>query len=168
LIVAHVVFGAFQSERSPLLAALLLTGFAGLAGLHLLAAKQERRLDRQSAAADVDEFVVVAATSELREGRAKVVVVDGVRVALWWHGGRVFATGNVCRHQGGPLGEGRILDGCITCPWHGWNYQPEDGCSPPPFDEVIPTYAVRVERGRVWVSRKALPRRHRHEGAMIS
>ena len=47
--------------------------------------------------------------------------------------GRIFALSNVCRHQGGPLGEGRILAGCLTCPWHGYQYHVEDGCSPPPF-----------------------------------
>ncbi len=29
---------------------------------------------------------------------------------------------NVCQHQNGPLGEGEIIDGCITCPWHGFQY----------------------------------------------
>jgi nitrite reductase/ring-hydroxylating ferredoxin subunit len=29
--------------------------------------------------------------------------------------------------QNGPLGEGRIVDGCITCPWHGYQYRPDTG-----------------------------------------
>ena len=29
----------------------------------------------------------------------------------------------------GPLGEGKIVDGCITCPWHGFQYRPQDGCT---------------------------------------
>jgi len=44
-----------------------------------------------------------------------------------------------------------VIDGCLTCPWHGWTYKPEDGCSPPPFTEKIPTYDVRIEDGRVLV-----------------
>ena len=63
----------------------------------------------------------------------------------------VQAVSNVCRHQGGPLGEGRIVDGCITCPWHGWQYRPSDGCSPPPFEEKVETYRVRIADGAVWV-----------------
>ena len=58
---------------------------------------------------------------------------------------------NACRHQGGPLGEGRILDGCIVCPWHGYQYRPEDGCSPLPFTEKIPTYRTRIINSRVYV-----------------
>ena len=64
---------------------------------------------------------------------------------------------NVCRHQGGPLGEGRVVDGCITCPWHGYQYRPGDGCSPPPYTERIATYATRIEQGIVFVHRRPMP-----------
>ncbi|MFT4977044.1 MAG: sulfoxide reductase heme-binding subunit YedZ, partial [Myxococcota bacterium] len=67
------------------------------------------------------------------------------------------AISGVCRHQGGPLAEGRIIDGCVTCPWHGYQYRPETGASPPPFTETVPTFRVRVEAGRVWVHPTPLP-----------
>ena len=51
----------------------------------------------------------------------------------------------------GGRGEGRILDGCITCPWHGFQYVPDTGASPPPFTEEVPTFNVRVIDGKVWV-----------------
>jgi nitrite reductase/ring-hydroxylating ferredoxin subunit len=78
--------------------------------------------------------------------------VSGERIAIFRWDGRVAALSNVCQHQNGPLGEGRIVDGCVTCPWHGYQYRPEDGRSPPPFTEAVPTFAVRVERGRVLVA----------------
>ena len=59
--------------------------------------------------------------------------------------------------QGGPVGEGRILDGCITCPWHGFQYDPKSGSSPPPFTEKVPTFKTRVENGRVHVDAGPLP-----------
>jgi nitrite reductase/ring-hydroxylating ferredoxin subunit len=49
------------------------------------------------------------------------------------------------------------VDGCISCPWHGWEYRPGDGCSPPPFQEKIATYQVRVDGRRVWINPAALP-----------
>ena len=70
---------------------------------------------------------------------------------------QVAAVSNVCRHQGGPLGEGRVIDGCITCPWHGYQYRPEDGCSPAPFTERITTYETRIEQGIVFVHRSPKP-----------
>jgi phenylpropionate dioxygenase-like ring-hydroxylating dioxygenase large terminal subunit len=63
----------------------------------------------------------------------------------------------VCAHQRGPLGEGEIIDGCITCPWHGWEYRPRDGQAPPPFTEKIATYRVRVEHRRILLDPEPLP-----------
>jgi sulfoxide reductase heme-binding subunit YedZ len=165
LVLAHVALGALQSERSAWYSGLLLAAFAVVAGLHLLAARQERRLDRERQQAGCDGFVATVRTAEVAEGRARVVRVGGQRVALWRHQDRLFATSNVCRHQGGPIGEGRILDGCITCPWHGWNYQPEDGCSPPPFKEVIETHDVRILDGRAWIRVQPNPLETRCPGA---
>jgi sulfoxide reductase heme-binding subunit YedZ len=82
-------------------------------------------------------------------------MVGTERVAVVRHTGGISCVSNVCRHQGGPLGEGRIVDGCLTCPWHGYQYLPESGSSPPPFTEKIPTYRVRVVGGRVQVHRTA-------------
>jgi len=57
----------------------------------------------------------------------------------------------VCRHQNGPLGEGRIVGGCITCPWHGYQYAPDTGASPPPFTDKVATFQTRIVDGVVLV-----------------
>jgi nitrite reductase/ring-hydroxylating ferredoxin subunit len=72
-------------------------------------------------------------------------------VAVYRHQGRLSGVSGVCKHQNGPLAEGRIIDGCITCPWHGYQYRPEDGRSPPPFDDRIATYRLQIRHGRVLV-----------------
>jgi sulfoxide reductase heme-binding subunit YedZ len=151
LVVAHVALGALQDERSPALAALLAGGAVVVAGLHLAAAAKERRRDRETATAAADGWVAAGRVEEIREGRAKVVSLAGERVAVFRHDGRISALSNVCQHQNGPLGEGRIVDGCVTCPWHGYQYRPEDGRAPAPFTERVPTFRVRVERGTILV-----------------
>ena len=75
---------------------------------------------------------------------------------------------HVCQHQNGPLGEGKIVFGCITCPWHGCQYQPDTGASPPPFVEKVPTFNVRVKNGRVFVNPQPNPAGARAEPAIIS
>jgi DMSO/TMAO reductase YedYZ heme-binding membrane subunit/nitrite reductase/ring-hydroxylating ferredoxin subunit len=167
LLLAHVLFGALQSERSPVYPALLGLGFLSIVGLHLLAARKERAVDRQRTSAGADGFYVVAKAAELLEGEGKVVVADGKRLALYAQAGRAFALSNVCRHQGGPVGEGRIVHGCITCPWHGFQYKAEDGCSPPPFTEVLPTYPVRIIGDAIYLSPKALPLGSKSEGVEL-
>jgi nitrite reductase/ring-hydroxylating ferredoxin subunit/DMSO/TMAO reductase YedYZ heme-binding membrane subunit len=162
LLVPHVALGALQAEDSPLYVVLVGAGLATVAGLHLAAGWRERRRDRRPPGPQRKELDVVwidvGPVDEIPEDRAKVVCLDGQeRVAVFRHGGLVSAVTNVCAHQGGPLGEGKIIDGCITCPWHGWEYRPEDGCSPPPFQERIATYRVRVEKRRVLLDTRALP-----------
>jgi nitrite reductase/ring-hydroxylating ferredoxin subunit len=55
------------------------------------------------------------------------------------------------------LGEGRILDGCITCPWHGHQFRPEDGCSPPPFTDKVATHRLKRVGRSVLVETEPLP-----------
>lgn len=157
MLLVHVALGALQSERSAVYPMLLASGFILVAGLHLASARKEARFDRTEARREAEDFMAVCRTADVPEGRGKVVMLQGQRVALFRHEGKLFATSNVCRHQGGPVGEGRIVEGCIICPWHGWSYQPADGCSPPPFKEVLATYETRVADDRVWLRRKANP-----------
>ena len=148
---AHVTLGALQSETSPLLATILGVGLALVLSLHVAAALQEKRVDRAPATAAREGFVEVCDVEKIPENRAVVVSLSGERVAVFRYGGKVSAVSNVCRHQNGPLGEGRIIDGCITCPWHGYQYLPETGASPPPFTEKVPTFRTRVVDGKVLV-----------------
>jgi nitrite reductase/ring-hydroxylating ferredoxin subunit/DMSO/TMAO reductase YedYZ heme-binding membrane subunit len=151
LLVAHVAFGAGQARGGGLVLALTGFGAMGLVTLHLLAAKRE-------AAADVEKAPVppnwlnACAVDEIPENRAKVVRCADERVAIFKYDGKLSAVSSVCQHQNGPLGEGRVIDGCITCPWHGYQYRPETGESPAPFTEKVPTFELAVREGRVWLN----------------
>jgi methionine sulfoxide reductase heme-binding subunit len=159
LLIAHVTLGALQSETSPLLAALLGVGMTVVIGLHLSAAVVERRDDR--------EFLPVCDLDSIPEKRACVVSCRGERIAVFKYDGRVSAISNICQHQNGPLGEGRIIDGCVTCPWHGYQYRPETGAAPPPFTEKVPTYRIRISGNKVLIDPKPLPPGTRVEPAEI-
>ncbi|MDX2148729.1 MAG: ferric reductase-like transmembrane domain-containing protein [Planctomycetota bacterium] len=111
-----------------------------------------------ASASGSESWIDVASADEIPESRAKVVCLrEGERVAIFKHEGKLSAMSNVCAHQGGPLGEGKIVGGCVTCPWHGYQYLPHNGQSPPPYTEKIPTYQVRVVAGRVLLNPEALP-----------
>jgi nitrite reductase/ring-hydroxylating ferredoxin subunit/DMSO/TMAO reductase YedYZ heme-binding membrane subunit len=157
LLVAHVVLGALQADRNVVLAGLLSVGFILVTALHLLAGTKETRIDREVARAELDGFVEVCAVDKIPEKRAKVVSLGGERVAVFRYDRKVSAISNVCRHQNGPLGEGRIIDGCVTCPWHGYQYSPDTGASPPPFTDKVPTYQTKVIDGKVLVHPRPHP-----------
>lgn len=160
LLVLHVALGAIQSERSMAYPVLLGLGGGVLVLLHLTAGLGEVRRDgRVDAEATADDgWVDVASVGEVPMDRAKVVIPGRgcAKVAVFRHAGGLSAVANVCSHQGGPIGEGRVVDGCITCPWHGYQYRPADGQSPPPYTEKLATYELRVEGGRVLLNPAAL------------
>lgn len=157
LLVAHVALGALQQERSPWLAGSLSLGLLTLLTLHLAAAARESRLDRPREPEAAGGWVDVCAVEDIAEARARIACLGGERVAVFRYDGKVSAVSNVCRHQNGPLGEGKIVDGCITCPWHGYQYRPESGAAPPPFRERVATFRVAVRAGRVLVDPHPLP-----------
>ncbi len=157
LIVLHVALGVLQAETSPLLAGALLAGLVVVLGLHVVAAWRERAGDRPPVADATDGFIEFCSLAEIPEGRACVRSVAGERVAVFRYDGKLSALSNACQHQNGPLGEGRILNGCVVCPWHGYEYRPESGASPPPFTEKVPTFAVRIDGDRVLVDPRPHP-----------
>lgn len=165
-LIGHVALGVLQAETSPLLAASLGLGLILVTGLHLAAAFKETELDQEKRAGE-DGFVDVCAVDEIPENRACIATVSGERVAVFKYDGKVSVVSNVCQHQNGPLGEGQIIDGCITCPWHGFQYEPATGASPPPFTEKVPTFSVRIERGRVLIDPQPNPAGTRVEPAKI-
>jgi nitrite reductase/ring-hydroxylating ferredoxin subunit/DMSO/TMAO reductase YedYZ heme-binding membrane subunit len=167
LVVAHVLLGVLQAETDPLFAALVAAGVAWVVGLHLLAAFRERGADRIAAGPSAG-FVEVCGVDDIPEARAHVACLSGERVAVFRYAGRLSAVSGVCQHQNGPLGEGKVLDGCITCPWHGYQYLPETGASPPPFTERVPTFRVEIRAGRVWVDPRPLPPGTRVEPARVA
>jgi nitrite reductase/ring-hydroxylating ferredoxin subunit len=64
----------------------------------------------------------VGARSALPEDQGTVAYVGETAVALFRAGEQVYAYPNVCLHKGGPIGEGLVVDGIVTCPWHGRQY----------------------------------------------
>lgn len=169
LVVLHVALGALQTQRSWWLASAVLICVGSVGLVHLLAAWKEAAIDRKGSLCTVGSNDLEAGdVDDLKEGRGRVVCASGgERIAVFRNQGAVTALTNACVHQGGPLGEGRILDGCVTCPWHGWQYRPDDGQSPPPFEEEIATHRVHVEGRRVLVEVQPQPPGTRVEPARL-
>jgi len=87
--------------------------------LHLIAGTREVKKDSVKYDLKKNGFTKVCNVNDIEEDRAKMFCLETERIAIFKTQGKLFAVNNVCKHQNGPLGEGKILDGCITCPWHG-------------------------------------------------
>ena len=158
LVMIHVVFGVLQSEKSSLYIALYGVGFLTVTGLHLVAGAKEAKRDRPLMGALLEDgFVDVCAVDDIPENEAFGCELSGEKIAVVRWEGKISVVSGVCQHQNGPLAEGRFIKGCLTCPWHGYQYYPDSGESPPPFTEKIPTFDVQVQDGRVLVNPKPNP-----------
>jgi nitrite reductase/ring-hydroxylating ferredoxin subunit/DMSO/TMAO reductase YedYZ heme-binding membrane subunit len=157
LVVMHVALGIMQGERTLLIPLMLVAGFGSVAVLHLIAGWRERSLDKGVAAGN-EGWIAIGPPRSIPDKGARIIApAGGERIAVFRDGDQIGALTNLCAHQNGPLGEGRIIDGCVTCPWHGYQYRLEDGCAPAPFTERLVTYSVRINRGIVEVDPRPLP-----------
>jgi sulfoxide reductase heme-binding subunit YedZ len=158
LLVGHLVLGALQDQSSIIGAALVCGAAFTLVGLHLLAGWKEARDDKRADRPVEEGWLDAGDPDDIPDGRAVMIAPEGgERIAVFRDGDTIAALSSVCRHQNGPLGEGHVKDGCVVCPWHGWEYRLEDGRAPAPFTEKIATYPVRLVEGRVQVSATPLP-----------
>ena len=102
---------------------------------------------------DKEDWVDIGSAEELARTPLKSCKVRTVAIAISFKEGQFGAVSNVCNHVGGPLGEGRLDDDYITCPWHGWKFHRRTGVGEPGFEEDrVPAFAVKVESGRVLVN----------------
>ena len=66
----------------------------------------------------IEGFQAVAKLDDVPPGQSKVVTVDNRTIALFNVDGKIYAIHNLCPHEGGPLGEGRVKGFVVSCPWH--------------------------------------------------
>ena len=87
----------------------------------------------------------VAKTNEIEPGQARLVDVQGKRIALFNVDGTFFALDHTYTHRGGPLAEGEISGHEVTCPWHGAKFDVRTGqVSGPPAQRAVACYGLRV------------------------
>lgn len=104
---------------------------------------------------------LVALSRQLKEGDVRAVKLCGVPVALFRAGGRAGALVDRCPHRNFPLSEGRVQQGGIECPYHGWRFDTAGECLAVP--------GCRLDAGRGETLRAdALRVAERHGGIFVA
>jgi NAD(P)H-dependent nitrite reductase small subunit len=85
-------------------------------------------------------------------GESRCVKLGDVQIGLFRNPDGLLAINNICPHRGGPLNEGLVTDGVVTCPWHQWQFQLNDGVSKNIPKIRITTYPVEVRDGAIWIN----------------
>jgi 3-phenylpropionate/trans-cinnamate dioxygenase ferredoxin component len=101
----------------------------------------------------MSKFIKVATVDQIPVGGSHLVEVEEFRIALFNLAGELYALEDLCTHDGGPLVEGEVLNGCeVQCPRHGARFDIRSGAaiSFPAF-EATNSYAVRVQGNDVLI-----------------
>ena len=100
----------------------------------------------------MSDYVKVASVAEIPDPGKQMLEVEDSVVVLCHVEGRFYCLDDVCTHDGGPLGEGRLCDHAIACPRHGAQFDIRTG-QPLTMPAIVPTrvHDVKVEGDDVYV-----------------
>jgi len=91
----------------------------------------------------------------------KQVTILGERVVLFKSEDGIHAFKDLCIHRGAALSLGKVKNGCLVCPYHGWEYNSRGECVKipqlPTGTAITPkakaiSYSCNVSYGLVWVN----------------
>jgi nitrite reductase (NADH) small subunit len=96
-------------------------------------------------------WIKAAKVQDLVEGQGQLVSANGKDAALFKVGKDFFAIDNACPHRRGPLVEGAVENGMVTCPLHAWQFNLKTGECPMIPDMQQTVYPVRIEGEEIWI-----------------
>jgi nitrite reductase/ring-hydroxylating ferredoxin subunit/uncharacterized membrane protein len=131
--------------------ALALAIFGGYLGGHLVFGFGTM-VNHDAFAEAPEDFVAVGKPADFAEGKLVRVMAGEMPVLVVRLNGKLNAIANTCTHAGGPLNEGSLAHGEVTCPWHASVFRLADGRvkhGPATFD--APLFTVREHAGKVEV-----------------
>ncbi|MCO8122205.1 Rieske (2Fe-2S) protein [Stieleria sp. TO1_6] len=99
-------------------------------------------------------WIDVADAAEIPDGCAKEVVVGQWVIAVFCDGDDYYAIDGMCAHQGGPIAKGQLSKTdrgltCVTCPWHGWQYELATGIQTVNHQPLQRVFPVRRSGDRI-------------------
>ena len=98
------------------------------------------------------EFAEIAPASELPNGERLFVEIADRSIVVLNIAGQLFAIGDVCTHDDGPVGDGDLDGYNIICPRHGAEFDVRTGkVMKMPAVVDIPAYPVQVRDGNIYL-----------------
>ncbi|HET6589653.1 MAG TPA: Rieske 2Fe-2S domain-containing protein [Candidatus Nitrosocosmicus sp.] len=97
-------------------------------------------------------FIRLADIKDIQPSQMKEVQVEGESVCIANVGGKYYAIGNICTHEGGPLADGALNGYEVECPWHNSKFDVRTGkVTSPPADKPEPVYEVKIEGNDIFI-----------------
>ncbi len=96
-------------------------------------------------------YVKAAESSSVKGKTGYSVKVNNIDIVLFKSDGKVYAFKDKCPHQGAPLSDGYVRDGCVVCLYHGWKFNLQDGSFINNKTLKLKQYPVEEENGEIYV-----------------
>lgn len=90
-------------------------------------------------------YIAIAKTTDLQPGQLKSFEVNGQLILLANWEGTLFATQDICTHDGGTLSDGELIGREVECPRHGAHFDLQTGRATLPAVMPIKTLPVKIE-----------------------
>jgi len=95
------------------------------------------------------QWVVVGESADVAESQGVEYLLGSDVIAVFRREGRLYAVDGICAHQGGPIAKGSLDRTCVTCPWHGWQYDISTGENLLTKRKMLRTFEVRELDGKI-------------------
>lgn len=100
----------------------------------------------------MNKFVSVAKVADIPPGTGRTVDAAGIWIALYNVDGTFYAVDNTCPHAGGSLGEGKLSEETVECPWHGWRFNIRTGERVGNSTITVACCPVRIEGDQILIA----------------
>lgn len=100
-----------------------------------------------------DQWLAICKLDEIPRQGSRRVLWGETRIAVFRTlDDRVYALEDKCPHKNGPLSEGIVHDGCVTCPLHNWVISLETGAAQGADEGATRTFPVRIEADTILIA----------------
>ena len=101
----------------------------------------------------MSNWTQIARLDDIPRLGARVLRTDTLDIAVFRTADdQVYALRDACPHRGGPLSQGIVHGGTVTCPLHNWKIDLASGEAQGPDEGCAHHFPVKVEDGVVYLA----------------
>lgn len=106
-----------------------------------------------SLASEALDWRLIGSLDDIKPQGSRKVRFGDITIAVFrTTNDNVFALEDKCPHKNGPLSEGIVHDGCVTCPLHNWVIKLEDGTAQGADEGRTRTFPVRLDGRDIYLN----------------
>ncbi|MCP4724644.1 MAG: non-heme iron oxygenase ferredoxin subunit [bacterium] len=99
-----------------------------------------------------ENYTEIGQTSDIPSGTVKIYAYEDISIAICNVNGNFYAIENVCSHDEGPIGDGKLIGKNIECPRHGAQFDVTTGeITRMPAYGPIQTFPVKIEENKILI-----------------